>query len=74
MIEDMPGLKPIKIIPDDDKNAIWALWEYVANQENEVIFRYQEDIKKVAEILDVSDHDLYEYTGLQFDRDESLDY
>ena len=60
----MQNFKPIRVLSEKDKNAIWALFEYVANEKPHILNGYEEELRRVADIIELTPERFEEVTGM----------
>jgi len=60
----MENFKPIRILSEKDKEAIWALFEYVANEKEHIVEGYEKELRRVADIIELTPELFEEVTGL----------
>lgn len=60
-------LKPIRIISERDKMALWAVFEYMAHQPDHIVEGYQEELQVIADMMGISEEKYEKETGLSWD-------
>lgn len=58
-------LKKINCLTRRESDAIYALWEYVANQKDSVVDLYLEDLRIISKIIDIDDEKFIKETGCE---------
>lgn len=60
----MENFRPIRILSEQDKEAIWCLFEYMANANQHIVDGYEKELRRVADIIDLTPERFEEVTGL----------
>jgi hypothetical protein len=60
----MENFKPIRILSEKDKEAIWTIFEFVANADQAIVDSYEQELRRVAQIIDLHPYKFEKETGL----------
>jgi len=62
-------LKPMRIFSQRDKKALWNIFEYRANEPDYVVKRYEADLQRLADMLDLTIKQYEKETQLPWNRE-----
>lgn len=65
-------LKPIRILLDTDKDAIWAIFEFMADQPRSTVERYEKELLLLAELISLTPEKYEDETGLHWNKEPYL--
>lgn len=60
----MQNFRPIRVLSEKDKEAIWAIFEYVANVDQAVVDSYEQELRRIADIINLDPYKFEKETGL----------
>jgi len=62
-------LKPIRILSERDRKALWNIFEYMANESDVIVERYAMELQIMADVLDMDVSTYEKETGIEWNRE-----
>lgn len=61
------GAQTVPKYSEKELSAMWALWEFMANQDRPIVEKYETEILEIADLLGLSDEFISSETGIDID-------